>query len=67
MIEIVNPDPLNRGSTIIFEMAPKKTVLRIAHQLAIKTGRAVTVRGKDMIEMHTIPAATIHNARDRIQ
>jgi hypothetical protein len=44
----------------VLDLADEEAAVKMAHTIADTTGRSVTVRDADMIEIHTIPAATSH-------
>lgn len=49
-----------RGSIIVLQYADEDAARNVARKIAQETGRIVTVRGKDMRLIDTIPAVTVH-------
>jgi hypothetical protein len=59
IVDIGNVDASRRG-IIVLDLADEEAALKVAHKIADTTGRSVTVRYADMIEIQTIPAPTSH-------
>jgi hypothetical protein len=59
IVDIGNADASRRG-IIVLDLADEEVAVKMAHKFADTTGRSVTVRDADMIEIQTIPAATRH-------
>ncbi|WP_156175414.1 hypothetical protein [Bradyrhizobium sp. LTSP849] len=56
MIEIASPTALQRDGLIVLDLEDQEAAVKMAHKIAGATGRAVTVRDHDMVEIETIPA-----------
>ena len=58
LLEIAKAAPLQRDSIVILHVVDEQVAIEIAHKIADATGRSVTVKDEDMIEIQTIPAVT---------
>jgi hypothetical protein len=60
VIDVADIDAVQPRSVIVIDLADEETALKVAQEIAEKTGRSVTVQDEDMIEIRTITAATSH-------
>ena len=61
IVHVANPAAFDgQGSLIMLELTDEASARSVAQRIARETGRRVTVRNADMIEIETIPAAKIH-------
>jgi hypothetical protein len=60
LIQISSADVTKLGSIIVLDLADEDEAVKIAHKLALKTGRRVTVRDAASVLIKTIPAARVH-------
>jgi hypothetical protein len=60
LIHISSLDVSKVGSVIVLDLADEDEAIKIAHKLALKTGRRVTVRDATLVLIKTIPAAGVH-------
>jgi hypothetical protein len=60
VIHVSSPDVSKLGSVIVLDLADEDEAIKIAHKLALKTGRRVTVRDATLVLIKTIPAAGVH-------
>jgi hypothetical protein len=51
---------MRRGTIVVLDVADDELAVGMAQKIAERTGRSVTVRDSEMIEILTIPAATSH-------
>jgi hypothetical protein len=58
ILDVVNPDALKRRGRIVLDLVDEPAAIVIAQKIADVTGRSVTVKGADMVEIQTIAAAT---------
>jgi len=59
LIHISNPTAFDGQSLIMLELTDEASARSVAQRIARETGRRVTVRNADMIDIQTIPAAKI--------
>ncbi|MBR1147687.1 hypothetical protein JQ567_30800 [Bradyrhizobium sp. AUGA SZCCT0431] len=57
-LDITNPDALKRKGIIALDVVDEEAAIELARKIADATGRSVTVKDADMIEIQTIPATT---------
>ena len=56
--DITNPDALKRKGVIALDVVDDEAAIELAQKIADATGRSVTVKDAEMIEIQTIPANT---------
>ena len=59
-IQISNPDALKRAGVIVLDLADEEEALKVARNVALATGRRVTLRDGRLALIETIPAASVH-------
>jgi len=60
IIQRSNPDALKRGGVIVLDLADEEEALKVARNVALATGRRVTLRDGRLALIETIPAASVH-------
>lgn len=60
IIDVANTNTAQPESVIVIDLADEEAALKVAKEIAEKTGRSVTVKDENMIEIQTVPAATSH-------
>jgi hypothetical protein len=60
VIQIANPNASRQSGMIILDLADEAEALKVARNLALHTGRCVTVRDGKLVLIETIPAASVH-------